>query len=1205
MSILKSSATADFLLRPLWIGLAARALLVGAVLAVCAGLIVFDRAPDVAEAQSNPPSIHLRTCQTAVKQTSSSQPGLTGDLATDCAWLLAMKPEFDQRIRSDTPTLNWGPAAAIANWQRVGVSGTPPRVTAIHWRGEDRIMRKIPPDLNNITGLERLTFYGEYRYELVVETEGGIPDLGRLTQLESFTVYALRMTGVIHPSIMSLTSHSLKTIDLSDNNLSGYIPSTVQTPTALESLNLGTNNLSGPIPNFLCNATNLKTLELGFNRFTSLPPCLGSATSLEKIEIVYNDLSGPIPMGLDGATNLKNINLEENRLTGSIPPELGNLPQLTNLNLYGNRLTGSIPPELGDAENLTGLQLSKNQLTGPIPSKLGDATKLTGLGLSRNQLSGAIPSTLANLTELEGLRLNDNMLDGEIPTALNALTKLMWFNVGNNKLTGQIPDFFTSFPALYELELHENQFTGTIPTSLGSVATLRKLRLDGNRLTGTVPTVVIDHVTELQIQNNEFTGTIQVPANKTFGRLRMDLTQLPIGGLYMQIGLIPVYFDIDDDALPLGADKSKTWVALEADYLLDFIEHAISDPFYKHEHNADAVVTDDAEDPAGFKICVPHPSDETDCITRHVYLSLRPHDAEGNAMRVGMRKPAEVCLGINPRGDELTRNPGDDPYLTLVHYDNHDIGWYPVHRPESLPAGFTEDDACGEVNDITGYSVFARGLGIRPPVDVELGARGMTVTVVRIGDATVYVKVPAGAAADGSRLSIYASSRQTTPTGRLNNAIDVGGTVVAIRVREATGNRVDLRYPATVCMNVPAALTGKLALYHLGDSAGAKWQRLKWPDRSTVLRGYREGFACGLTREFSRVVPTSAAEYDNQGITLITPEIPSVTVSPGNVIRLRVNVYGKQLILDNTLGDYVPFYWSITPSGGKFEEGDPGATDDADVDEREVFLTAPTSPGRYRVKAKLDNWDCDDDGRDDGCYAEIEVTVRTPLLEAEPTVVPANPIGEIPSIIADSNGNQYEVFAPVEGGIFVGEDVTVSADSGAIPNGEVIGVRAEAAGFASNVGQAHHRVTLEGRYYTISAVDATGKPLNGYVLDDPVTVCIPLPSRLASRVSDVAMVSARDSGNFTVLGSKVKLNDDGITICGAISELSAKIAAGYIGSPSQLPTPTPTPEPETPETGGAAPSTAAILLLILLGTAIATISLSIVNVKKTSKDVEL
>ena len=99
-------------------------------------------------------------------------------------------------------------------------------------------------------------------------------------------------------------------------------------------------------------------------------------------------------------------------------------------------------------------------------------------------------------------------------------------------------------------------------------------------------------------------------------------------------------------------------------------------------------------------------------------------------------------------------------------------------------------------------------------------------------------------------------------------------------------------------------------------------------------------------------------------------------------------------------------------------------------------------------------------------------------------------------------------------------------------------------------------------YYEVYAVDLFGEPLSGYVLDDPIDVCVPLHPRLAANIGNVVLVSTREDGTYTMHSTKVMLDDEGLTICGKLSELSAKVAAAYVGSPSAMPTPTPVPAPE-------------------------------------------
>ena len=302
----------------------------------------------------------------------------------------------------------------------------------------------------------------------------------------------------------------------------------------------------------------------------------------------------------------------------------------------------------------------------------------------------------------------------------------------------------------------------------------------------------------------------------------------------------------------------------------------------------------------------------------------------------------------------------------------------------------------------------------------------------------------------------------------------------------------------------------------------------------------------------------------------------SVTVSPREKVRLSVDVYGLQDILDNGLATDVTFEWSVKPRGGSFAEVDPSVDADTNANEREVIFTAPSSSGRYSVAAALGPSECDDgDGLYDGCVAEIELTVLRPSQPVEPAPTPANPSGAIPSILTDGEGNQYEVFTPEEGGTFDGGRFSITAPSSAVANREYIGLRMYEAGTASNSGKRHQRYTLGGNLYNVAVVDADGNPVTSYVLNTPAKVCLPLPAELSSNISDIVIVATNSDNSLTVLASAVRLTTSGAGICGNISRLSATLSAGRQGAPAAILAPTPEATPLSPDTGGASPSAVA------------------------------
>ena len=199
-------------------------------------------------------------------------------------------------------------------------------------------------------------------------------------------------------------------------------------------------------------------------------------------------------------------------------------------------------------------------------------------------------------------------------------------------------------------------------------------------------------------------------------------------------------------------------------------------------------------------------------------------------------------------------------------------------------------------------------------------------------------------------------------------------------------------------------------------------------------------------------------------------------------------------------------------------------------------------------------------------------------------------------MLVDAEGRQYEVLTPQEGGGFDGGDVTLTSEPGVVPNGEIMGVRVDAAGPASNIGKPHHRYVLAGLWHVIRAVDADGAPVSDYALQAPLRVCLPLPPELRSNISNVVIVTANPDDFLTVLAASVRFADGSSSVCANLSELPATVAVGRQGSPADLPPPTPDPdEPETPDTGGVAPTNGAPVLFLILGAAVTLVGVTLLR----------
>ena len=338
----------------------------------------------------------------------------------------------------------------------------------------------------------------------------------------------------------------------------------------------------------------------------------------------------------------------------------------------------------------------------------------------------------------------------------------------------------------------------------------------------------------------------------------------------------------------------------------------------------------------------------------------------------------------------------------------------------------------------------------------------------------------------------------------------------------------------------------------------------------------------------------------------IEPAISSIAVSPDDRVLLDVNVFGRQGLMDNGLADRdpsdgrPPFTWTSSGGGTFSEAGNRTEWRNNQADDRQVFFIAPSNAGTFKVTtALLGSGDCqpqqDDETSDDQferCSANFDVTVKRRSAVEPQRPAPANPPGTIPETLTDPEGTAYAVFTPVDGGNFKGEGVSFLTSPGAVANGEFIGISMANTGDAANTGATHQRYTLMGATYDIKVVDSSSEPVSDIVLQEPATVCLPLPNALRSNIADIAITAIGGDDSLTILATSVKITPDGVIVCAGISALPATVAVGALGAP--LPPPDIEPvetEQALPDTGGTAPRSATLILIMLLGMAATTCAL--------------
>ena len=284
----------------------------------------------------------------------------------------------------------------------------------------------------------------------------------------------------------------------------------------------------------------------------------------------------------------------------------------------------------------------------------------------------------------------------------------------------------------------------------------------------------------------------------------------------------------------------------------------------------------------------------------------------------------------------------------------------------------------------------------------------------------------------------------------------------------------------------------------------------------------------------------------------IKPSVRAVSLYGRDTVMLRVIMYDRQGIIDDSLAEAVNLIWEDGDAGGSFEVLADG-----------VAYTVPENPGRYTVSATVDADQCF--GDENQCRAEFEIIVR------RGTPIPWFPEPPIPTPFTGPDGTEYLVLTPVEGGTYTGEGFSLHVPPGAVENGEFIGINVRKDDAAANGGQTRFGYALANERYTIAVVDASGGPIEAYLLKTAAQICIPTPPNFRDYLSEISMVSVSDAG-FAVLSSKVIIPTGGHPrLCGSLEVLSGQISAAKRDAP------------EAPVTGGSAASLNELIILMLAG----------------------
>jgi Leucine-rich repeat (LRR) protein len=321
----------------------------------------------------------------------------------------------------------------------------------------------IPDDMQYLEKLGSLVLYDNL-------LSGEIPEwIGSLSDLATINLAKNKFEGGVPSSLFNLTKlitlnlenndfrfqlddlqlqSNLQALFLGGNNIYGKLTEErVDIWEDIEVLDLSNNQLTGPLPSNLFNQEALIVLDLHGNKFTGHIPEFEDSPLLTFLALQDNDLTGSIPasIGFDHLL-LRHIDLSQNMLNSTIPDTIGSLNALEYLFIALNPFLepGPVPSFLGELTNLVDVSFQDSNREGQLPTELGLLTNLVLLDLAANEIEGDIPVELGNADKLRFLFLNENHLSGNVPGSFEQLTDLVVTMIDSNDLTGNVNSLCTT-----------------------------------------------------------------------------------------------------------------------------------------------------------------------------------------------------------------------------------------------------------------------------------------------------------------------------------------------------------------------------------------------------------------------------------------------------------------------------------------------------------------------------------------------------------------------------------------------------------------------------------------------------------------------------------------------------------------------------------------------------------------------------------------
>ncbi|KAG5609117.1 hypothetical protein H5410_020398 [Solanum commersonii] len=382
------------------------------------------------------------------------------------------------------------------------------------------------------------------------------PSVGNATKMMNFSSSGNRVSGNIPKDIGNLSQ--LADLYLTDNQLTGSIPAALFNISSLLSIHLRYNRLSGPLLLDEGNIVpNLKFLSISNNQISGcIPSNICQLTELKWLSLSFNNITGDIPKNIDCLSKILALSkpmayTETLGTLGYIAPEYGSegiVSASGDAYSYGIMLMEVLTKRRPTDEDICNENLDlRKWITQSVSGSMMDIVD-ANLFSEEEQITSKSEMCIASMIELaldctkkmpesrvtmkevvkrlnkikniflvlhfgEERHCSEEVLEKSIKCEL----KLLVICIGNNGIVGQIPPELGKLSNLRQLCFRNNyNLIGQIPEAIFNISSLEVIDFSFNNLSGRIPTTTGLHLPNikdlhlgiLELNNNSLTGTI-------------------------------------------------------------------------------------------------------------------------------------------------------------------------------------------------------------------------------------------------------------------------------------------------------------------------------------------------------------------------------------------------------------------------------------------------------------------------------------------------------------------------------------------------------------------------------------------------------------------------------------------------------------------------------------------------------------------------